>query len=190
MRWQDGAQPGESAGRDDKLITINNYHVARDENGMGKSRSDRHRFPYKPTVYRFDRKNRNRKKTGKTGRNRNENRGALFLTVFTATKFHTGIPIRISPFPGPVQSALQLLRGSLALLLGPRPKPSRLQQNCPLNPSSHCPPIPPRQAPSRRPPPRQGRQAPSRRPPPRPKPGRMLPVRPSPPPRTTRGWLP
>ena len=151
MRWPDGAQPGESAGRDDKLITINNYHVARDENGMGNSRSDRHRFPYKPTVYRFDRKNRNRKKTGKTGRNRNENRGALFLTVFTATEFHTGIPIRIFPFPGPVQSPLRLLPSPLALPLDPSPFDSNKIIHS-LNPSSHplVTPLPPSRHPSPR----------------------------------------
>jgi hypothetical protein len=33
-----------------------------DENGMGKSHTDWHRIPYKPTVYHFGRKNGNWKK--------------------------------------------------------------------------------------------------------------------------------
>ena len=103
MRWPDGAQPGESAGRDDKLITINNYHVARDENGMGKFRSDRHRFPYKPIVYHFDRKNRNRKENKKNRQEQERKQGSSFPDRFHGNRIsyrnsHQDFPVsRSSP---------------------------------------------------------------------------------------------
>ena len=56
--------------------------------GTGKSRTDRHRIPYKPIGFRFDRKNRKLgKKLGKTDKIGIENGSGCFLTVFADLVF-------------------------------------------------------------------------------------------------------
>ena len=58
------------------------------ENGTGKSRPDRLRLPFKPTVNRFREKNRKMgKQNGKTGGNGNGNGWGVFPTVFTVLVF-------------------------------------------------------------------------------------------------------
>ena len=62
--------------------------MPRVENGMGKSRPDRLRLPFKPTVNCFRGKNRKiEKQNGKTGGNGNGNGWGVFPTVFTIPVF-------------------------------------------------------------------------------------------------------
>ena len=61
---------------------------SRVENGTGKSRPDRLRLPFKPTVNRFREKNgKMGKQNGKTGGNGNGNGWGVFPTVFTVPVF-------------------------------------------------------------------------------------------------------
>ena len=61
---------------------------SRVENGTGKSRPDRLRLPFKPTVNRFREKNgKMEKQNGKTGGNGNGNGCGVFPTVFTVPVF-------------------------------------------------------------------------------------------------------
>ena len=62
--------------------------AGRVENGTGKSRPDRLRLPFKPTVNRFREKNgKMGKQNGKTGGNGNGNGWGVFPTVFTVPVF-------------------------------------------------------------------------------------------------------
>jgi len=69
------------------FLTLN-LPACRVENGTGKSRPDRLRLPFKPTVNRFREKNgKMGKQNGKTGGNGNGNGWGVFPTVFTVPVF-------------------------------------------------------------------------------------------------------
>ena len=70
----------------------------RGENGTGKSRPDRLRIPFYPTIYRFHRENMKpvRKREESLGC-RNGNDFAFFLTVSSDPVFHPGITV-LFPF--------------------------------------------------------------------------------------------
>ena len=73
--------------------------MGRVENGTGKSRPDRLRLPFKPTVNRFREKNEKMgKQNGKTGGNGNGNGWGVFPTVFPVPVFSREIPAGISVF--------------------------------------------------------------------------------------------
>jgi hypothetical protein len=87
--WGGGMQRsgarGSAAGEKRKTAAAGGGRV---ENGTGKSRPDRLRLPFKPTVNRFREKNgKMGKQNGKTGGNGNGNGWGVFPTVFTVPVF-------------------------------------------------------------------------------------------------------